>query len=496
MIETETATTSGLVAGTPIDGGVVFRGIPFAAAPTGERRFRPPCPPEPWSGTRECRAFGPSCPQVGPGGPGGVLHVLDPTGPFDEDCLALNVWTPAPDRMGRPTMVWIHGGGFGSGGGSSPMYDGRAFVRDDVVLVTLNYRLHAFGFLYLDELFPGASGTGVLGLLDQLAALEWVRDNISAFGGDPGNVTVFGESAGAMSIGALLTVDGGPDLFRRAILQSGAGHHAIAPAAATRVARRVLEHLGVRPGDWDALRSVPGDAVTRAAALVGPEAAQLLAGEWSAAMAFQPVLTERPVAAISRGAARGADLLVGTCADELRLVAWGMPVGAERRHVDPLVIAALERAGRSVSDAAARYTGDELDRHLAMETDYRYTVPAVCLAERHRGRTWLYRFSWPTPVLDGALGACHTLEVPFVFAREDAVPEVVGRHPPHGLADAVHGAWVRFARRGDAGWPSYETGDRAVMDFDIVSRVVEDPQPERRLLWDDLVSVWADPREG
>jgi para-nitrobenzyl esterase len=496
----EAITTSGRVRGTEVDGGVVFRGIPYAAAPVGRGRFRPPRRPEPWSGVRECRMAAPACPQELASTTSGVLHVWDPTGPLDEDCLALDVWTPAADDAARPTMVWIHGGGWRGGSGSCPLYGGRAFIGDDVVLVTLNYRLHAFGFLYLDELFPEAAGTGVLGILDQLAALEWVRDNITAFGGDPANVTVFGESAGAMSIAALLAMKGAAGLCRRAILQSGAGHHAIAPAAGTRVARRVLELLQVAPGDWDALQSAPTAAVLGAASLVAAEAGPLLAGEWSAAMAFQPVLAELPVASMSAGAASGVDLVLGTCADELRFVAWGMPAELQRQQLSPAVAAAVEGSGRSVAEVAATYAdeGGELDRHLAMETDYRYTFPAVCLAERHGsrgGRAWLYRFSWPTPVLDGVLRACHTLEVPFVFGTQADAPVLVGDDPPPALAHALHGAWVRFARTGDPGWPAYDTARRPVMDFGLERRLVDDPQRGHRLLWDDLVNVWASPRE-
>ncbi len=213
-------------------------------------------------------------------------------------------------------------------------------------------------------------------------------------------------------------------------------------------------------------------------------------------MPFQPVVDELPVAAVSRGAAPGVDLVIGTCADELRLVAWGMPVELQRRHLDPAVVTALAGAGRSARDVAAAYEGDDLDRHLAMETDYRYAVPAVCLAERLPGRAWLYRFSWRTPVLDGVLGACHTLELPFVFETHHDVPTLVGDRPPDGLAATVHGAWVRFARTGDPGWPRYERERRAVMDFDVESRVVDDPRREQRLLWDDLVNAWAELREG
>ncbi len=182
--------------------GVVFKGIPFAAPPVGALRYRPPAAPPRWEGQRDCTQFGPICPQVPSGQAGGVMRIFGSGAPMDEDCLTLNVWTPSAGGSepgaGRPTMVWIHGGGFRNGNGSAALYDGASFARDGVVLVTLNYRLHAFGFLYLDELFDGAEGTGNLGLLDQLAALEWVRDNIAAFGGDPSNITVFGESAGAM----------------------------------------------------------------------------------------------------------------------------------------------------------------------------------------------------------------------------------------------------------------------------------------------------------
>jgi para-nitrobenzyl esterase len=504
VADTVTTTTTGRVAGAEIDGGVVYRGIPYAASPVGPARFRPPAAAERWDGVRDCRRFGPACPQMATRGTGGVMHVFDADGPMSEDCLNLNVWTPAPDGDRRPTMVWIHGGGFRSGSGSCPLYSGGAFIRDDVVLVTINYRLHAFGFLYLDDLFDGAESTGNLGVLDQIAALGWVRDNIAAFGGDPENVTVFGESAGAMAIGTMLGMASAKGLFRRAIAESGAAHHTISARAADRVARRTLELLDVRPGEWDALRSVPAPALTRASARVGSEAADLLVGEFSAAMPFQPVvdgrtLTATPISLIADGAAAGVDLVIGTCADELRVVAWGMPEELQRRRLDPAVASVLAGAGLTVEGVAGAYASvrpgtSELDRHLAMETDYRYAVPAVSLAEaqgRH-ARVWMYRFSWPTPVIGGLLGACHALEVPFVFETHAAAPVLVGDDPPVGLAAAVHDAWVRFARAGDPGaqWPEYDTGRRAVMDFGAKVGVVDDPAPLQRELWRDLVDAW------
>jgi para-nitrobenzyl esterase len=200
----EAATASGRMRGIDNESCVVFKGIPFVAPPTGTRRFRPPQPVEPWDGVRDCTQFGPICPQHPWTGPGAVNTAFEGAQPMDEDCLFLNVWTPAVDDGRRPTMVFIPGGAFRTGSGSAPAYDGTAFARDGVVLVTLNYRLHALGFLALDGLFDCAEGSGNLGILDQIAALRWVRDNIAGFGGDPDNVTVFGESAGAMSIGTLL----------------------------------------------------------------------------------------------------------------------------------------------------------------------------------------------------------------------------------------------------------------------------------------------------
>jgi len=470
---------------------VVFRAIPYGRA----ARFAAAVAPDPWDGVRDCTTPGPACPQAGDPGSGGVMGAFDVDGPMDEDCLTLDVWTPAPDDAGRPTVVWVHGGGFRSGSGSCPVYDGDAFVRDGVVLVTLNYRLHAFGFLYLDELFAGARGTGNLGLGDQVAALEWVRTNIARFGGDPDNVTVCGESAGAMSVGALLGSGAAAGLCRRAVAESGAGHHVVSAAAATRVARRVLELVSAPPGDWDALRDVPAGALVHASTRVAREAATLLEGEFSPAMAFQPVvdgvmLRERPVDLVAGGAAAGVGLLVGTCADELRIVAWGMPDALQRRNLDPAVRRVLAASGRSVDEVAACYPpGTDLDCHLAMETDYRYAVPAAALAEAQLAHApvWMYRFTWPTPVAGGLLGACHALEVPFVFDTGHACPDLVGSDPPRRVVDAVHGAWVAFARAGDPGWAAYDATRRPVMELGAVCGVVEDPDRERREVWQGVL---------
>ena len=501
MPELTASTTAGTVRGEGIAEGVAFRGIPFAAPPVGERRFRPPAPPERWEGVRDCTAFGSICPQLQLGATGGVLAALGSGEPTDEDCLFLNVWTPAVDGARRPTMVFIHGGAFRGGSGSTPLYDGAAFARDDVVLVTLNYRLHALGFLHLDGLFEGAEGTGNLGILDQIAALEWVRDNIPAFGGDPDNVTIFGESAGAMSVGTLLATPAADGLYRRAILESGAAHHSLPLEAAGRVARRVLEILEVAPGDWEALRAVPVDRIVAASNQISMlEAAAVLGDDRRYGMAFMPVADGvvrdvRPIDAVAGGRARDVDLLVGINADEWRLFVWGLPEAFRAAIPPPDIAPYFATSGRAVDDvlkvyAEARPDVDHLDLLCAVQSDYVFGIPAVRLAEAqvpHNPDVWMYRFTWATPVLDGALASCHALELPFVFETLDFARELVGEDAPADLARAVHGTWVQFARTGALDWPRYDTERRAVMDFGEELAVVDDPLPAERELWQ---GVW------
>src|SRR5438105_4576538 len=260
MTMTIVETTTGAVEGRLKDGIFDFRGIPYAAPPVGELRFRPPQPAEPWTGVRDATRFGPTAPQ----NIGAMERMFGaPPQPMDEDCLTLNVWTPACDDGKRPVMVWIHGGAFLFGTGATPWYDGRSFARDDVVLVTINYRLGAFGFLHVD-------GQGNNGILDQVSALEWVRDNIAAFGGDPGNVTAFGESAGAMSVGTLLGLPAAKGLFVKAIPESGAAHSAKPRDQAELVTGAFLAELGLEPGAdvVERLQTVPAAKLLEAQATV------------------------------------------------------------------------------------------------------------------------------------------------------------------------------------------------------------------------------------
>ncbi|MCD0485999.1 carboxylesterase/lipase family protein [Streptacidiphilus sp. ASG 303] len=488
-------TPHGAVRGVLTEAGVAaFKGIPYAAAPYGPLRFREPQPPAPWEGVRDAADHGPTAPKAPYAAPyDRLVPEVDIPG---EDCLNLSVWTPGTDGR-RPVMVWLHGGAFTNGSGSVPGYDGTRFARDGVVCVTVNYRLGVEGFLHLGEGDPAN-----LGLLDQVAALTWVRDTIGAFGGDPGQVTVFGESAGAMSIGTLLAMPRARGLFRRAVLQSGAAHHTLSPASARLVGRRLAGLLGVAP-TRDALAAVPADRVVAAQQQLRAEVAARPDPElWGEAarnlMPFEPVVdgltVPRPPAdAAADGAGAEVDLLIGTNRDEFRF--FLLPTGLVDAVSEPLLRRTAAGYGLDPEEAVGVYRGLRPDATpgdlmAAIATDWFYRIPAVRLAEahaRHRpGGTFLYEFAWQPPVLGGRLGACHAVELPFVFdnLHDKAFAGLVGDEPPQQLADTVHAAWVSFAATGDPGWPAYDAERRATMCFDLPSGVRDDPRPHERTLWD------------
>src|SRR5581483_3536866 len=317
-------TRYGKVQGYEQDPISVWKGIPFAQPPTGELRFRPPLPPEPWTGVRETTAFSPMAPQVAAMGTSlvgamGAERSVDPR-PISEDCLYLNVWSPGADQEKRPVMVYIHGGAFTLGSASDPWYDGTSFAaRHNIVVVSLNYRLGILGFVSLQDLAEADEGyTSNCGLLDQIAALAWVRENIAAFGGDPHQVTVMGESAGAMSIGALLGMKAAQGLFQRAILQSGAAGDLPTRSQASRVAQALLARLGLQPSRLASLAEVPLEALLN----IQPE----LGREFGGVQALSPVidgetLPQHPLAMLARGSAANVAILTGTNRDEWRLFA-------------------------------------------------------------------------------------------------------------------------------------------------------------------------------
>lgn len=502
-MSTTVETASGPVAGAREGDLVVFRGIPYARRPVGELRFRPPQPPEPWTEVRQAVAPGPIAVQS----PSPLESMFGGARPATgEDCLFVNVWTPGTgDGVARPVLVWVHGGAFVTGSGSTPWYDGTSFAtRHDCVVVTLNYRLGAFGFLHLADLGGEAyASSGNVGLLDQAAALGWVRDNIAAFGGDPSNVTVFGESAGAMSIGTLLAMPAAEGLFRRAIPQSGAASNVHDRDRASAVAQGVLDELGL--SSVDGLLDVPAGALLAAQDRVAVKFGS------TGKLAFQPVvdgtaLPRSPLDALAAGSAAGVDLLTGTNLDEMRLFTTLDPRMAA---IDDATLLARcdELFGAGAGEAAiaayraARSSAGAGEIWSAVLSDRVFRVPAVRMAERHRhqgGSTYLYLFTWATPAFGGVLGSCHALEIPFVFNALDAPGVRMFTGPvddeARTLALAIHDAWAAFARTGDPNhpglpeWPQYHDDDRPTMVLGPPSPHVQpDPAGDELRLWAEVV---------
>jgi carboxylesterase type B len=483
-------TSKGKIRGSNEIGVTIFKGVPYAAPPFGANRLRPPQPVVGWSGIRDALDWGPKPPQLPYPPPWDVL--IPERGPQGEDCLNLNIWTPERGPVRLPVMVWIPGGRFEAGSGAT--YDGSRFARDGVVCVTINYRVGAEGFAYFGD------DTANLGLLDQIAALEWVRENIAAFRGDPGNVTVFGQSAGGMSVGTLLSMPRAEGLFRRAIAQSGGAHQAIPAETARKVGRQLAERLGVA-ATREAVAAVPVERLLDAqAALKADLVASPDPRRWGAEVAvsllpWQPVIDgdvvpALPIDRIGAGAGADIDLMTGATADEWNF--FLVPGGAIDGITLEVLTAAIGAYGLPVQAALAAYEATRPGARpgellAAVQSDWYFRVPVMRLADAHAPRpapTYMYEFAWRSPLYGGRLGACHGADVAFVFdTLGEGSDGLAGGDPPALLAKAMHAAWIGFARDGDPGWPRYDLARRATMRFDVTSRVVDDPRSEERLLW-------------
>lgn len=500
-------TTSGKLEGTREADLFVFRGVPYAEPPVGDRRWLPPQPKKRWKGIRSAKAFGAVAPQHEQAPTEFARAYLTVPGERSEDCLFLNVWTPGLDDARRPVMFWIHGGGYEYGSGGQPNYDGSSLAhRGDVVVVTVNFRLGALGYLNLDEVTGGRiPSTGNEGRLDVIAALRWVQDNARSFGGDPDNITVFGQSAGAVDCTFLMASPAANGLFRRVILQSGAGHTAQTVERATRITEIYLNSLNIRPTDVAAIRALTPQRMVAASSAIGHHMAQV--DPHLGLMHYLPVidgvnLLERPIDAIRNGAASDVSVLAGSQLDEHRLALGHgvLPPMTEEQLVQRLgILIPTEHVQRLIDVyrplMAARGKGwtGPLDLHMAIEGDRAVRMPTVRLVEakrRHPVSAHHFLATYPAPVLDGLLGCCHALDLGLVFGTYDERLNGTGSEVD-ALAAGIQDAWLAFARTGNPSnsrtgrWPTYGA-TRQTMLLDHRWQLVEDPFPAERRAWENV----------
>lgn len=482
---------SGRLRGVWIGGVERYLGIPYAAPPVGPRRFCAPEPAAAWDGVRDARGHGPSAPYRLNDFPALDLTALVGEGwEGGDDYLAVNVWTPDSQAARLPVMVFIHGGAFVGGSAMAPVQDGTAFARDGVVLMTIAYRVGVEGFLPID----GAPTN--LGLRDMIAALTWVQANAGAFGGDPANVTVFGESAGAMAIADLVTSPLARGLFRRAIIQSGHGSMVRSVPVTQRLTRAVAKALGIQP-TLEGFRSISVeqglDAVQK---LSAPTARLNLRDEEGREPAyglsrFLPVFGDdviplRPLEALEQGAGRDVDVLIGSNTEEMNL--YFVPTGVRAKVGRLLSWLLLSRSIRKAGAILKTYGMGQRGRVPGAAlteamSDLVFRWPARVYAAAHRGRTHVYEFGWRSPACEGQLGACHGVELPYVFdtlATATGPKGILGEAPPQELADRVHRIWVDFARDGSLPWPEYDAANRLVHRLDSGETASETPMPAAR----------------
>lgn len=492
-------TTQGAIEGESLGPVVAFRGIPYATPPVGARRFHAPEPPPAWDGVRPALDLGPACPQ---------LIDDDPTenssAVMSEDCLTLNVWTPKADNAKRPVLFWIHGGAFVVGSSRNTWYDGSHLAgRGDVVVVSINYRLGAWGFLSLGAFGPEYAGSANLGLLDQVMALKWVRENIAGLGGDPDNVTIFGESAGAASVGALLAMPTAKGLFSKAILQSGlpSDRPAQAFARQNRLAREFLKIAGVRTPAQLATKSMK-DVLA---------AQEHLFSTRSELGTFVPtvdgvVLKEKPFAMVAEGRGAPVPLLIGTTLEEMQYFATAEDLGI-RQKPRQLMLSQLRRAvGPRAEEILAEYQrlypvwGDAV---VQIASDALMRFPSIRLAGAVSAfqPTYMYLFTYRSNSTYKPFGSAHAMELPFVFGVMNAQDTIMftGRDPGrYELAGRMMDTWAAFARTGNPSlvsgpeWPRYDPVQRQTMELGLQYRVVSDPLSEQLRVWRDVFPAVAD----
>lgn len=484
-------TKAGAVRGTLESGINVFKGIPYGAPPTGSLRFMPPVQPAPWTGVRDALEFGDQCPQVAPPPTLEWRSWMIKTGE-SEDCLVLNVWTPGlRDGRKRPVMVWFHGGGYSVFSGSAAVYDGvRLCKKGDVVLVALNHRLNAFGYLYLGELGGEKfADSGNAGQLDLVLALEWVRDNIKEFGGDPSNVMIFGESGGGGKVSAMLAMPAAKGLFHRAAIQSGPGLRGITPEAATKTAKSFMEALQLQPDQADKLQRLPVPKLLEAVKNV--TRGMPVGG-------FGPVvdghtLPRDPFTPDAPAVSAAVPIIVGYNKDETTILfpppgVFSLDWTTLPEKLKPILGESTDMVVELCRHKYPRASASDL--YFQITTERGMGLGSIMLAERKseqgKAPAFLYRLEWETPIEGGRLRTPHTLDLPMVFdnvAKSDSVIGT-GAIEAQKVADTMSSAWLAFAHTGRpdanglAHWPPYDAKTRATMIFNVTSKVVNDPDSE------------------
>lgn len=506
-------TTGGKLRGLREGRVSAFRGIPYGASTGGERRFLAPVRPEPWSGVRDCFAYGHRAPQGGlgpnrvpPGANPARLELINKafkegqvaSGFEGEDCLVLNVFTPdASPRRKRPVMFWLHGGGFAMGSANEPVYEGGVLAaRGDVVVVTINHRLNAPGYLYLGAFDPMFADSGNAGQLDQVLALEWVRDNIAAFGGDPGNVTIFGESGGGAKVSTLLAMPSAQGLFHKAIIQSGPSLRAVEPAEASAFAERVLKALDIPASEARRVQQVSLDVLMKAV-----ETAQAQGG--LSGRGLSPVMDGRslPAHPFDPAAAPAVNakvpVIIGTCKDEATLFSIADPKFGVMSDED-----AQQRFRmmlKNKGDAAFAFykthrPAEKPTWHVtSMMTESGTWMNSIRLAERKAAQqgapVYMYRLDYETPIMDGLLRSPHGIDTPMVFGHAKQFAKMLGSGPvPQRIGGQMMDAWIAFAHTGNPStkileWNNYSPSSRATMIFAPKSGMKMDPDKAFREFW-------------
>lgn len=477
------------------NGVCVWRGIRYAKAPVGNLRFKNPVPVEPWRGVKDATEFGAAAPQVKNPLGGDVTQ--------NEDCLFLNIWSPAADGKKRPVMFWIHGGGFAIGSGASPLYNGTNLAkRGDVVVVTINYRLGPLGFLYFNDIAPGNHDfENNLGIKDQIAALKWVKENIAAFGGDPDMVTIFGESAGGTSVETLLAAHDAKGLYRRAIVESGPPSILWTPAIATELTKKFLAFAGIKADSLQKLKTLPVDSIKSAE----EKLLKFMIADYTKAKVLSPtidgeLLTRDIFSSVCKEQCDRVDLMIGTNKNEANLFA------RKKLNMVPRDTAGLNKYFTVWStENEKKVTSSYKDYPhkkgiLALVTDAMFRIPSLRLAEEQMNiaPVYVYRFEWAAPILKMAgAGSFHGLEIPFVFANVDSgmgkiLKLIATKKLINRLSGEMQQCWINFARYGNPNgtgkeeWKMYDATNRVTMIFNKKTKPVNDPDAAQRKAWEGV----------